>query len=313
MSEVPIRTAVIDLGTVTSRMLVADVEGGQVTEVERMQAITQLGAGWTDTGALSADGIERVAGVVRTFVARARELGAAEVFAVATSAARDATNSEAFLDAVEAAGVRPDVIPGEVEAFLTFLGATYGRPGERIMVVDIGGGSTEITVGSAVLEDGERTVSLEATRSIDVGSRRVTELFLLSDPPTPREIDEAAEWLTAELRPFFSTVRERPEEMVAVAGTATSLAAIEMALDPYDPERVHGYSLSGAAVSDILEQLCSLTLEERRHVTGLEPDRAGVIIGGVLILKIIMALAGVASTLVSEHDILYGMALDARA
>lgn len=305
------RRAVIDIGTVTSRLLVADVDDdGTLSEVVRQTVITHLGEGWTETGRLSEAGMRRVAEAVRGFVAEARELNAERMAAVATSASRDAANSDEFLALLEAEGVRPEIITGEREAYLTFLGATYGFCDERVLVVDIGGGSTEIVLGTACLLDDGRYIDIDHARSIDVGSRRVTELFLRSDPPTARELDEAAAWIADELRAYFGGMKERPREMVAVAGTATSLAAIELALDPYDSERVHGYRLSGPSLLDILEHLSGMPLDHRRHVTGLEPERAGVIIGGALILQAVMAFAGLSSTLVSEHDILYGMVLD---
>jgi exopolyphosphatase/guanosine-5'-triphosphate,3'-diphosphate pyrophosphatase len=251
----------------------------------------------------------RVEQAVASFVDEMRTLGAARVTAVATSASRDAANGDAFLDRLEAAGVRPEIITGEREAQLTFVGATHGECADGTLVVDIGGGSTELILGAACDDEPERTL-IAAARSIDVGARRVTERFLTSDPPTARELDHAAGWVADELRPFFGGLKARPREMVAVAGTATSLAAIDLALDPYDAERVHGYRIGGHALLDILEQLSEMTLEQRRQVPGLEPERAGVIVGGALILQAVLAYAGLASTLVSEHDILYGMVLD---
>jgi exopolyphosphatase/guanosine-5'-triphosphate,3'-diphosphate pyrophosphatase len=174
----------------------------------------------------------------------------------------------------------------------------------------VGGGSTELVLGSTCLERNYRRVSLEMSRSIDVGSRRVTELFLHSDPPTADEMDHAAAWIADELRACLSELGGEPFEMVAVAGTATSLAAIDLALDPYDPTRVHGHRIGGAQLLGMLERLSALTLVKRRHVIGLEAERAGVIVGGALILQSVMAHAGVSSTLVSEHDILYGMVLE---
>ncbi|HAL30527.1 MAG TPA: exopolyphosphatase [Coriobacteriia bacterium] len=304
------RRAAIDIGTVTARLLVADVVDGEVDEVVRRSRITHLGEGWSSTGVLSAEGMARVADAVAGFVAEARELGAARIVAVATSASRDARNSDEFLERLEAAGIRPQIISGSREGYLTFLGATYGIRDERVMVVDVGGGSTEIVLGTTSVADGRRHASIEAVRSVDVGSRRITEMFLENDPPTRDEVERASAWVADELRPFFSALRERPAEMVSVAGTATSLAAIELELDPYDPERVHGYRLSGSSLLDTLDHLARMTLAERRGVPGLEPDRAGVIVAGAIVLQSVLAYAGLSSTLVSEHDILYGMMLD---
>ncbi len=304
------RRAAIDIGTVTTRLLVADVSERAVSEVVRHSVITHLGAGWTETGVLSEEGMARVGETIASFLAEMDTLGVTRVTAVATSASRDAANGAEFLDRLEAIGVRPEIISGSREAFLTFTGATYGGCGENTLVVDIGGGSTEIILGSpgAAADDPAR---VDMARSIDVGSRRVTELFLTDDPPTARQLDRAAGWVADELRPHFGGLPARPREMVAVAGTATSLAAIDLALEPYDPSRVHGYRLSGHALLDMLQRLAETPLAQRRQVPGLDPERAGVIVGGALILQAVLAYAGLSSTLVSEHDILYGMVLDA--
>lgn len=301
------RFAAIDIGTVTTRLLVADVGPDGVAEIARRSIITHLGEGWTGTGMLSDAAIERVATVVGGFVSEARSVGASDVFGVATSASRDAGNGEEFLSRLEAAGLRPEIITGSTEARLSFLGATYDLGGEDTLVVDTGGGSTELIVGSRLRDGG---IDIASARSVDVGSRRVTELFLHGDPPTHCELDEAEAHITAELRPFFDGLRTRPREMIAVAGVATSCAAIDMALDPYDPARVHGSCLGGHALADIREMLAGMPLERRREVIGLEPARAGVIVAGALILETALTLAGLDSTLVSEHDILYGMVLD---
>jgi len=303
------RVAAVDIGTVTARLLVADIEDGRIREVVRRSEITHLGEGWTRTGVLSPEGMARAEGAVAGFVAEARDLGATRLAGVATSATRDAANAHEFLGLLADIGLKPEVISGDREAYLSFTGATYGMHGAGLLVVDVGGGSTELVLGRVDTEGGLGT-EIDAARSIDVGSRRVTELFLRSDPPTAREIDLAAGWAADELRPYFTGLRDRPGEMISVAGTATSLAAIEQALDPYDSSRVHGYRITGPALVDTLGQLASLNLEERRHVVGLEPERAGVIVGGALVLQTAMALAGLSSTLVSEQDILYGMVLD---
>lgn len=301
------RIAAIDIGTVTTRLMVADVSTSGVEELTRRSRITHLGEGWTSTGHLSAEAIDRVAACVAAFAEEARALGASEIVVVATSAARDAENSADFLERLEAAGVRPEIISGSREAYLTFLGATFDLGGDGTLVVDVGGGSTELVFGSRD-EDGRSTI--ESSRSIDVGSRRLTELFFASDPPTRAELDAAREHVTTALRPYFDALRTKPRDMIAVAGAATSLVVIELGLDPYDAARVHGYRLGGHTIADVREELAALNLERRRQVVGLEPDRAGVIVAGALIVETAIALAGLDSTLVSEQDILYGMVLD---
>ena len=304
------RRAAIDIGTVTARLMVADVDDGIVNEVVRRSRITHLGAGWTTSGVLSEEGMASAVEAVGAYVAEARALGATRIAAVATSASRDASNSAGFLDRLDAVGVRPEIIAGEREGLLTFTGATYGFCDQSVLVVDVGGGSTELVLGRSCRTESGLSVELDSVRSIDVGSRRITEMFLLSDPPKRSEIADASAWAADEIRPYFSAVRRRPNEMIAVAGTATSLAAIDLSLEPYDSERVHGYRLTGPSLLDVLERLSKMTLEQRRHVPGLEPERAGVIVGGAIILQSVLAYAWLSSTLVSEHDILYGMVLD---
>lgn len=261
------------------------------------------------TGRLSEAAITRVAEAVRGFHVEAEALGVARVSAIATSAARDAGNSDALLERLSEVGVTPEVVSGEREALLTFAGATHSVTGDGLLVVDVGGGSTEIVIGSATPD--ARGVTIDAACSFDVGSRRVTERFLRTDPPTRHEIDEATAWAEDLIRPFFSERAVRPREMIATSGVATSLATIEQALDPYDASRVQGFRLYESAIARMLGQLASLPLHERRRVPGLEPERAGVIVGGVLVLAAVLRMSGLASTLTSEHDILYGMVLDA--
>jgi exopolyphosphatase/guanosine-5'-triphosphate,3'-diphosphate pyrophosphatase len=303
------RVAAIDIGTVTTRLLIADTDGASVREVFRRTLVTHLGEGLYATGALSAAGIARVAGAVAGFVRDVREHGADEVVAVATSAARDASNGSALLDAVAASGVRPRIIPGAVEARLSFAGATCGRVGDGILVADLGGGSTELVLGSAGPCEGGRAVRVEAARSVDVGSRRVLDMFLHSDPPRPDELDAAASWVAGQMEGFFGQLLERPRELVTLAGTGTTLSAVEQRLAVYDPAKVHGSHLSGTDVADLLAELAGMDLESRRGVVGMDPARADVIVAGALILRTIIALAGLDGTTVSEHDILYGLVL----
>ena len=238
------------------------------------------------------------------------ETGAGSVVAVATSAARDAGNGRAFLEAVAALGVRPRIISGSTEARLSFAGATYAIDDDGVLVADLGGGSTELVFGSAHDTDGGRQVDIDASRSLDVGSRRVLDMFLHGDPPTRAELDAASAWVVDEMRPYFEGLREQPRTLITLAGTGTTLSAVKQALEVYDPSRVHGSRLSGGDVADLRDELAAMTLRERREIVGMDPARADVIVAGALILEAIMALAGVDTTIVSEHDILYGLVLE---
>lgn len=298
--------AAIDIGTVTARLLIAEVRDGHVTELSRRLAITHVGEGLTATGRLSEAAMGRTAEAVAAFAAEAAEAGA-KVAAVATSASRDAANGDRFMEMLAEAGARPEIITGDREAGLSFLGATYGLAGDGFLVADLGGGSTELVLGAAG-PDGRR---IHAARSVDVGSKRVTEMFLHADPPTPAQLTEAREWILGEMRSYFDALPSAPRELHALAGTATSLVAIDLAMADYDPERVHGARISAARLAEIRASLASLPLAEREQVTGLEPARAGVIVAGALVLEAILELAGLNETVVSEHDLLYGIALDA--
>lgn len=306
------RLAAIDIGTVTTRLLVADVSDGGIAEVERSTDITHLGEGLTASGRLSDAAMQRVADVISRYRATIDELGVQGVTALATSASRDAENGEEFLALLASHSIVPEIIPGEREAKLSFAGATSDmQPEKGLLVVDLGGGSTELVFGEVNEEGGVRTPEIEKARSIDVGSKRVTELFLHTDPPTHAEMAAAREWVTAQLRPYFDGLREKPQLLVALAGTATTLSAIRQRLKVYDPALVHCSFLSGSELADLTETLAALPLAERKEVPGLDPGRAPVIVAGALILETIVALAGLESALVSEHDILYGILLEA--
>lgn len=305
------RLAAIDIGTVTTRLLVADVSDEGIEVVARSTDITHLGEGLTSTGRLSANAMAHVSDVIARYVAIMSDLAVERFEAVATSASRDAANADEFLALLAFNGVVPRVVAGSREAYLSFLGATSGLDARTVLVDDIGGGSTELVLGSASGPVGAREVDIELARSIDVGSRRLTEMFLHSDPPTPAELTGARTFVAEELRAYFDALKERPRTLVSVAGTATSVASVLQAMEPYDPERIHGTVVSGAQVADVLEMLATMPLARRREVVGLHPERAGVIVAGILVLETVIALAGVDSTIVSEHDILYGILLDA--
>lgn len=309
MTDMRTRRAAIDIGTVTTRLLVADTDGWRVDEVLRRCVVTHLGEGLHASGMLAEAAIVRVADAVAGFVLDIAETRADSVVAVATSAARDAGNGRAFLDTLGALGVRPRIISGSTEARLSFAGATYAID-DDVLVADLGGGSTELVFGSAHDTEDGRQVDIDASRSLDVGSRRVLDMFLHSDPPTGAELAAASAWVVDEMRPYFEGLRERPRTLITLAGTGTTLSAIKQALEVYDPSRVHGSRLSGGDVADLRDELAAMTLQKRREVVGMDPARADVIVAGALILETIMALAGIDTTIVSEHDILYGLVLE---
>ena len=304
--------AAIDIGTVSTRLLVAEVDGEHIDELVRHTRITHLGKGLGATGRLSPEGVEAVYSVVAGFVKEARELGVTEFAVAATSASRDAEDGAEFIARLASLGIDPQVIAGSREAFLSFRGATCGLSEHNVLVCDLGGGSTELILGSSVAgaEGAEAIVEIDVARSIDCGSRRVTDRFLASDPPTADELEAARGWVTEQFRPYFDGLKEHPRSVVVLAGTATTLTAIKQGLTEYDPAEVHGACLSGADLAELREDLSLLKLEERKRVPGLDPARAGVIVAGALILETIVALSGLDSTTVSEHDILYGLLLE---
>lgn len=301
------RVAVVDIGSNSTRLLIADVEDGRIAqELHRESTVTRLGAGVDQDGRLREDAMERVFSTLDKYSDRINELEAEQRLAVLTSAVRDSANGEEFASAVqERFGLEPHVLHGNQEARLTFLGATSDRDPDDVaptLVFDIGGGSTEMVIGEGT------EVSFHV--STQAGVVRQTERHFQNDPPTEgeqRELSEDVRRIVEEAVP--ESQRRVVERAIAVAGTATSLAAIAQDLEPYDPERVHGYVLSMGECQQIADRLASLTLEERRQVRGLHPDRAPTIIAGVLIFTEVTRLFGLREVEVSEHDILRGAAL----
>jgi exopolyphosphatase/guanosine-5'-triphosphate,3'-diphosphate pyrophosphatase len=299
--------AVVDVGTNSTRLLVADVRDGRVVrEVERRTIVTRLGEGVDESGRLSQDAVERVVAACASYREAIDAHGAERVVAVLTSAVRDAENGDELERVLrERFGFQATTISGEREARLTFLGATAARPhAEPLMVLDIGGGSTEVVIGSSG--------RVEFFVSTQIGSVRYTERFLHTDPPREGELAacrEAIEQVLAESVPH--RVRALPADGVAVAGTPTSFAAIDLDLEPYDRERVDGHRMSLERCEEILAQLARVPLEERRNVRGLHPDRAPTIVAGGVILTAAMSLFELTEIEVSEHDILDGTAIDA--
>ena len=287
--------AVIDIGTNTTRLLVAEVEYGEVVELERRTVITRLGQGVDATGRLADEAMDRVAEAIAGYREVIDRLGVDRIVAVATSAMRDSENGPDFHDYLGAKyGVDARTISGDEEARLTFLGATAGRNDDReTVVIDIGGGSTEYVVGRPGEDPGFHT-------STQMGSVRYTERFLKADPPRPEEMAAVAD-AVREMVPALEA-----EHAIAVAGTATSLAAIDGA------DEVHGYRLNLGSCERIAAMLAGKTVEERRNVPGLHPDRAPTIVAGAVILTESIRSLGLSEVEVSDRDILHGAALRAR-
>lgn len=315
MANRPIRAgryAAIDIGTVTSRLFVADVdEHGAIEGIARDIAITNLGTGVDASGRLAADAIERVGAKVDEFAAQIAQLendGAAiDVSAVATSAARDASNSDELVARLRRAGVELNIIPGEREAALSFSGATSAFPGEKAVVIDVGGGSSEIIAGQAGAE-------LEHAHSFQIGCRRVTERFFTQDPPGAELVEKAACWIADEMRDYLTVLGDEgffAGRVIAVAGTATSIVSMREQMEVYDSSRVHGAVVTRRDLDELIEKLQDMPLADRQRIVGLNPQRAPVILAGIVILRQIMEVTGIDEFTVSESDILQGIVLAA--
>ena len=287
------RVAAVDLGTNTTRLLVADVEDGRIDEVHRETRITRLGEGVDARHRLLPVPIARVRNALTDYRRTLERLGAERTLAVATSAVRDAENGEAFLGEVEwSYGFATRLLSGDEEAELTRRGVDP-KPGT--LVVDIGGGSTELIVD-------------DFHTSLDIGSVRYTERFVHTDPPDSQELDECARAVHAILE---ERVQVKAQSAIGVAGTVTTLAALDLGLEQYDRERVHGHRLTTAAARTQLARLAALPLHKRRELPAIDPERAPVIVAGAVILVSILDHFGLDEIEVSEHDILDGIALAA--
>jgi exopolyphosphatase/guanosine-5'-triphosphate,3'-diphosphate pyrophosphatase len=296
----------IDIGTNSVRLLVADVDGAgpdvDLRALDRRMRITRLGQGVDATGRLHPDAIARTVDVLREYRHALDELGAVAVRATATSAARDAANRDDFFgSAADVLGVVPELLPGDEEARLSFLGATTGLDAPApYLVVDIGGGSTEFVLG---------TEKPEALVSVDTGCVRLTEQYLVSDPPAPEELSQAVSVvrdIVADVDREIPGAREAAT-LIGLAGTVTTIAAVEQGLAEYDRDRIHHFRLSRAAAEDVFRTLATEPVAERRHNPGLEPERVDVIVGGAIVLVTILRVLGFDEVLVSEADILDGI------
>jgi exopolyphosphatase/guanosine-5'-triphosphate,3'-diphosphate pyrophosphatase len=303
------RVASIDIGTNSTRLLVAEAgePGGPLVTVERLMRITRLGQGVDGSGGLAAEAVDRTVAVLAEYREVMDRLGvpAGRVRATATSAARDASNREAFFDAAEAAvGARPELLSGDEEARLSFLGATSDLDPALgpFLVFDLGGGSTEFVFG---------TDEVEAALSLDIGCVRLTERFLEHDPPHPEDLVAAISYADAWLE---DVVLQMPQAsgaatVVGLAGTVSTVAAVELGLLEYDRSAVHHFVLTKDAAEDVFRTLATESRADRIHNPGLEEARADVIVGGCCALVAIYRRLGLDEVLVSEADILDGLAL----
>ena len=300
------RVAAIDLGTNSTRLLVADVEDARISDVERETRITRLGEGVDERRRLLPVPIARVRNVLSDFRRTLEELGAEHALVVATSAMRDAENGEAFLGEIEwSYGFTTRLLSGHDEALMMFRGVTSERVVDSgTIIFDVGGGSTELVAGGP---DGVRWHD-----SLDVGSVRLTERFLKSDPPTRKELDACSEDVRALLAERVpDEIRAATRSAIGVAGTITSLAALAIGSEEYDRDQVHGFELSAEALQEQLDRLASVPLEQRKEMRPLDPDRAPVIVGGAVIAREALAFFGLDTLEISERDILDGAALAA--
>jgi exopolyphosphatase/guanosine-5'-triphosphate,3'-diphosphate pyrophosphatase len=294
-----VRVAAVDIGTNTTRVLIAGVAGEQVTRLDRRAIVTRLGQGVDVNRRLLPEAIDRTVEVLAGYAEAIREAGCTRVRAVATSATRDATNRNDFLDAAAAVlGVRPEMITGEEEAQLSFSGTAAGAAGPSpYLVVDLGGGSTEFVLG---------TESPTYLVSVDIGSVRLTEQALAEHPASPARISEARRRVDDVLAAGVA-LPEAPGTALGVGGTFTSLAAIHLGLETYDPDRVDGTRLHIDDLVGLVDRLAPLTIAETEAIPALDPARAPVLLGGAVVAERAVRYSGADAIVVSEHDILDGI------
>jgi exopolyphosphatase/guanosine-5'-triphosphate,3'-diphosphate pyrophosphatase len=306
------RVAAVDCGTNSIRLLVADVDpaAGTLTDVERSLEIVRLGEGVDRTGRLAPAALGRTLAALRGYADRITALGATRVRMVATSATRDASNRADFVAGVTAVlGVAPEVVTGAEEARLSFAGATADLPGTiapPYLVVDIGGGSTELVLGGAGPQRGQ----VVAERSVDVGCVRLTERYLHDDPPTADQVRAATAAVDQALDEAARTVPlDQAATLVGLAGSVTTVAALHLRLDAYRADLIHHSRVGAGDVREISEELLAADHAQRAASPVLHPGRVDVIAAGALVLRRVLDRTGLPEVVVSERDILDGVAL----
>jgi exopolyphosphatase / guanosine-5'-triphosphate,3'-diphosphate pyrophosphatase len=304
MAGVGQRVAALDIGTNSVLLLIAEATAEGPRAVLERATITRLGEGVDRTRTLAPAARQRTLACLASYAEEMKRLGVVACRAVGTSALRDATGGSDFTREAEAVlGVLPEVVRGEREAALTFRGALSGLSlSGAVTVFDVGGGSTEIVQGT---RDGVAAHADDAV-SLDIGSVRLFERHVTRDPPLPHELDRVREDIDVALATAPRSTRAR--ELVGVAGTVTTLAAVALELDDYDPARVHGFVLEYARVEELVQKLALMPLAERRGVRGLEPKRADVIVVGALIVERVMRFAQAKRLVVSDRGVRWGLA-----
>jgi exopolyphosphatase/guanosine-5'-triphosphate,3'-diphosphate pyrophosphatase len=297
-----VRVGAIDIGTNSVLLLVAELEGQRISPIVERATITRLGEDVDRTRALKPAAAERTLACLRAYGSELAALGVQLRRAVGTSALRDAAGGESFLDAAELIlGIRPVIISGDEEASLTFVGALSGLTTQgSVAVFDVGGGSTEIIVGSA-----EPTFGIEAATSLDIGSVRLFERHVRHDPPTAEEMAAVARDI--ELALVQAPAVAASGTLVGVAGTVTTLAAISLGLSTYDSARVHGHVLTREQVFEVAGRLGALNLQARQQLAGLEPKRADVIVVGAELVRQILLWSGAPDLVVSDRGVRWGL------
>ena len=301
------RVAAVDCGTNSIRLLIADVNGDELVDVHRELRIVRLGQGVDGSGRLAPEAIARTETALQDYADLVRHHHAAAVRMVATSATRDAANRNEFAAMVtNVLGVPPEVISGEEEAALSFMGAVHSLPDVkgRVVVADIGGGSTELIAGPA-----DESAPLQV-HSMDVGCVRMTERHLRADPPGADQIAATVRDVRHALdRAALDVSLDEPAALIGVAGSVTTVAAMAMGLDGYDPGRIHGAAIPADAVAAVTTMLLAMTHDERATLPVMHTGRIDVIGGGALILRTVMETTGASEVVASEHDLLDGIVL----
>jgi exopolyphosphatase / guanosine-5'-triphosphate,3'-diphosphate pyrophosphatase len=299
------RILAIDIGTNSVRYLACDVSpAGGIVVIERGGEITRLGEGVDASGALKPQAIERTGSAIRQIIAKREGLDIRNMILAATSAARDAKNSNEFLKIIkDMTGFSPKILTGEEEAEAVYKGVIHELQGADAdsIIADIGGGSTEL-----IYPKGRDEIVFQ---SIDVGAVRMTERFIRNDPPLKNELDDIRVYVAAQFDRSFRKKDMVRLKCIGLGGTITTLAAIHLKMRKYEHERVHGFEMPRSAVLQILRSLSSMTLSDRNKVVGLQPARADIIIAGTIILDALLDFAAKDSIRVSDRGILFGLAL----